>query len=79
MTSCNDVPVPCPHKEKIHKQWCLFDQHHHDNHHQDQDPLNTGDLLDLRTEVEEEGKIKVNKGNVIWALSEVKNADNDAS
>jgi len=23
---CRPVSVPCPHKEKIHKQWCLFDQ-----------------------------------------------------
>jgi len=26
VTTCQPVSVPCPAKEKIHKQWCLFDQ-----------------------------------------------------
>ena len=26
MTNCSIVPIPVPSQEKLHKQWCLFDQ-----------------------------------------------------
>ena len=66
--------MPCPHKDKLHKQWCLFDQDHQNHHHQDHQDHQENELdeiFDLR-KVEEEGKSKVNKGNFLWDLTESK-------
>ena len=29
MTECSIIPIPVPSQEKLHKQWCLFDQIDH--------------------------------------------------
>merc|ERR1711936_1473967 len=64
-TTCSEVPkvdckpkeVPCPSKEKIHKQWCLYDQ---DN------DITDGITEIFQTENQQKSR-KLNKGNILSA------------
>merc|ERR1712025_1330537 len=63
---CEPVDVPCPSKEKIHKQWCLFNQG------ETAGPAKSADD-DLENEVfEAQGKLgKAGGQNFNWILSQL--------